>query len=90
MVVLRKNLTVERGELALFDDLRYFFYITNDWLSPAERVVFECNDRRNRENLIAQHNDGGVGAFRMPVGDLVSNWAYMAIASLAWSLIPFT
>ena len=30
MVVLRKNLTVERGEVALFDDIRYFFYITND------------------------------------------------------------
>ena len=86
MVVLRKNLTVERGELALFDDLRYFFYITNDWSSSAERAVFECNDRCNQENLIAQHNAGGVGAFRMPVGDLVSNWAYMVIASLAWSL----
>jgi hypothetical protein len=26
VVVLRKNLTVERGEQALFDDIRYFFY----------------------------------------------------------------
>ena len=86
MVVVRKNLSVERGELALFDDIRYFFYITNDFTSPRERVVFECNDRCNQENLIAQHNDGGVGAFRMPVGDLVSNWVYMVIASLAWSL----
>ena len=86
MVVVRKNLSVERGELALFDDIRYFFYITNDATSPRERVVFECNARCNQENLIAQMNDGGVGAFRMPVGDLVSNWAYMVIASLAWSL----
>jgi len=86
MVVLRKNLTVEKGELALFDDIRYFFYITNDFSAPREQVVFECNDRCNQENLIAQHNAGGVGAFRMPVGDLVSNWAYMVIASLAWSL----
>jgi hypothetical protein len=54
-------------------------------LSAREQIVFECNDRCNQENLIAQHN-GGVGAFRMPVGDLVSNWAYMVIASLAWSL----
>ena len=26
IVVVRKNLTVERGEWALFDDVRYFFY----------------------------------------------------------------
>ena len=86
MVVLRKNLTVEKGDLDLFDDIRYFFTITNDLSAPREQVVFECNDRCNQENLIAQHNAGGVGAFRMPVGDLVSNWAYMVIASLAWSL----
>jgi hypothetical protein len=85
MVVLRKNLSVERGESVLFDDVRYFFYVTNDRSSQAGDVVFECNERCNQENLIAQHN-GGVGAFRMPVGDLFSNWAYMAIASLAWSL----
>ena len=30
IVVLRKNLTVARGEQALFDDVRYFFYITNE------------------------------------------------------------
>ena len=85
MAVLRKNLSVERGESVLFDDVRYFFSISNDRSSPREQIVFECNDRCNQENLIAQHN-GGVGAFRMPVGDLVSNWAYMVIASLAWSL----
>lgn len=85
MVVLRKNLTVEKGELALFDDIRYFFYVTNDWSSPPERIVFEANDRCNQENLIAQHK-GGVHALRMPTGDLMSNWAYMVIASLAWSL----
>ena len=85
MVVLRKNLTVEKGELALFDDVRHFFYVTNDWSSPPEQIVFEANDRCNQENLIAQHN-GGVHALRMPAGDLVSNWAYMVMASLAWSL----
>jgi hypothetical protein len=86
MVAVRKNLTVEKGELDLFDDIRYLFYVTNDRRAPREQIVFECNDRCNQENLIAQHNDGGVGAFRMPVGDLVSNWAYMVVASLAWSL----
>ena len=36
-------------------------------------------------NLIAQLK-GGVKALAMPVDDLVSNWAYMVMASLAWSL----
>ena len=30
VVALKKNLSVERGELVLFDEIRYFFYITND------------------------------------------------------------
>jgi len=30
VVVLRKNLSIEKGEDVLFDDIRYFFYITND------------------------------------------------------------
>jgi len=85
VVVLCKNLTVSEGELLLFDDLRYFFYITNDWSSSAEEVVFEANHRCNQENLIAQlKND--VRALRMPVDGLVSNWAYMVMASLAWTL----
>jgi hypothetical protein len=84
MVVLRKNLTVEKGELALFDDLRYFFYITNDWRAPAERLVFEANDRCNQENLIAQLKTG-VRALHAPVDNLVSNWAYMVMAALAWT-----
>ena len=85
MVVLRKNLTVEKGEVALFDEIRYFFYITNDTtMSPAE-VVYFANDRCDHENDIEQLKNG-VNALRMPSDDLVSNWAYMVIAALAWSL----
>jgi hypothetical protein len=85
MVVLRKNLTVERGEVALFDDIRYFFYITNDRaMSPLE-VVYFSNDRCDHENDIEQLKNG-VKALRMPSDDLVSNWAYMVIAALAWNL----
>ena len=85
MVVLRKNLSVERGEHLLFDDIRYFFYITDDrQLSPSE-VVFKANDRCNQENLIEQLKNG-VSAMKMPVDNLVSNWAYMVMASLAWTL----
>jgi len=85
MVVLRKNLTVERGETALFDDLRYFFYITNDWAMSPSEVVYFANDRCDHENDIEQLKNG-VKALRMPSDDLVSNWAYMVIVALAWNL----
>ena len=85
VVVVRKNLSVEKGERVLFDDVRYFFYITNDWEMPTAEVVFFANDRCNQENLIEQLKNG-IRAMRMPVHDLVSNWAYMVIVSLAWSL----
>lgn len=85
LVVLRKNLSVERGEQVLFDDIRYFFYISNDRRpSPAE-IVHSANQRCNQENLNAQLKNG-VKATRMPVDTLVSNWAYMVMASLAWTL----
>ena len=85
VVVLRKKLIVEKGQLWLFEPDRFFFYITNDRTTPASEIVFLANDRCDQENLIAQLK-GGVKALAMPVGDLVSNWAYMVMASLAWSL----
>jgi hypothetical protein len=85
VVVVRKNLSVERGERVLFDDIRYFFYITNDLITPAAEIVALANERCDQENLIEQLKNG-VNALRMPVDDLVSNWAYMVMASLAWSL----
>jgi hypothetical protein len=85
MIVLRKNLVAETGQLWLFEPDRLFFYITNDWEVPASEVVFLANDRCDQENLIAQLK-GGVKALAMPVGDLVSNGAYMVMAGLAWSL----
>jgi hypothetical protein len=89
VVALCKNLTVSRGETLLFDDLVYFFYITNARPSPAEQIVFSANDRCNQENLNEQLKNG-VRALRMPVDNLVSNWAYMVIASLAWTLKAWT
>jgi hypothetical protein len=85
VIVLRKKLVVEKGQLWLFEPDRFFFYITNDRTTPASEVVFLANDRCDQENLIAQLKNG-VKAMAMPVGDLVSNWAYMVMASLAWSL----
>jgi hypothetical protein len=48
-------------------------------------VVWFCNDRCNQENLIEQLKNG-INAMRMPVDGLISNWAYMVMASLAWTL----
>jgi hypothetical protein len=85
VVAVRKNLSVERGEWVLFDDVRYFFYITNDLDTPANELVLLANDRCAQEQLIDQLKNG-VHAMRMPVDTLVSNWAYMVMASLAWTL----
>jgi hypothetical protein len=85
VIVLRKRLGIEKGQMRLFEEYRYFFYITNDRNWTAEEIVFAANDRCDQENLIAQLK-GGVHALTTPVSDLVSNWAYMVMASLAWSL----
>jgi hypothetical protein len=85
VVVLRKRLGIDKGQLRLFEEYRYFFYITNDRDQAAEAIVFSANDRCDQENLIAQLG-GGVHALATPVTDLVSNWAYMVMASLAWVL----
>lgn len=85
MIVLRKDIAREKGQLRLFDEIRYFFYITNDWAADAEEVVFEANDRCDQENLIAQLA-GGVRALSAPVDNLYSNWAHMVMTALAWNL----
>jgi hypothetical protein len=85
VVVLKKNLAVEKGQTRLFDDCRYFFYITNDRAATPAEIVREANGRCNQENLIEQLKNGA-RAMEMPVGDLVSNWAYLVMASLAWTL----
>ncbi len=85
MVVVRKNLSGEKGERVLFDDIRYFFYITNNRSKSKREIVLLANDRCNQENVIGQLKSG-VHALRLPSSDLLSNWAYMVIAALAWNL----
>lgn len=84
VVILRKNLSVQAGEKVLFADLRYFFYITNR-TDKAAKIVGLANGRCDQENVIEQVKNG-VNAMRMPVNDLLSNWAYMVMAALAWNL----
>ncbi len=83
--VVRKELEVYRGQQKLFDDSRCFFYINNAWGLTEEGVVWEANGRCNQENLLQQLKSG-VRSLSAPVDNLVSNWAYMVMGSLAWSL----
>ena len=85
VVVVRKNLSVEKGERKLFDDVRYFFYITNLSRESPQEIVLLANDRCQQENLIEQLKNG-THALNMPVDNLISNWAYMVMAALAWNL----
>jgi hypothetical protein len=85
VVVLAKELEVHQGQQMLFDDSRCFFYLTNDFDKPADEVVFEANQRCNQENLFA-HLKTDMRALSAPVDTLLSNWAFMVMASLAWSL----
>ena len=85
VVALRKNITVTKGEAALFDEIRYFFYITNDVALTADEVVHEARQRCNQENLIEQLKNG-VHALHAPVNTMTANGAYMLMASLAWTL----
>ena len=86
MVVIRKNISKEKGEQRLLDEIRYFFYISNDGTTvSSEDIVFGANDRCDQENLIAQLS-GGVRSLCAPVDNLLSNWAYMVMTSVAWNL----
>jgi hypothetical protein len=84
VVIVRKNISVQKGEQALLDEIRYFFYITNR-ADQAAKIVALANGRCDQENVIEQVKNG-VNAMRMPVDDLLSNWAYMVMAALAWNL----
>jgi hypothetical protein len=85
VVVVWKDLEVTKGQQKLFDKNKCFFYITNDRKSSAAQIVLTANDRCNQENLIEQHKNG-VRALTAPLDNLDSNWAYMVMAALAWSL----
>jgi hypothetical protein len=86
LIITRKTVDVEVGQEKLWDEYRYFFHLTNDdRATPAAQLVLRANQRCDQENLIEQLKNG-VHAMRLPVNDLVSNWAYMVTAGLAWSL----
>lgn len=85
VIALRKNISRARGEHVLIEEIRYFFYITTLTTQTAEQIVDLANERCDQENVIEQLKNG-VNALRVPLYDLVSNWAYMVIAALAWNI----
>ena len=87
LIVLRKTIRVEQGQLRLEDEKVYFFYVTNiavQEISPAH-VIFQANARCDQENVIEQLKNG-VRAMRMPSDSLLSNWAWLVIAALSWNM----
>ena len=88
IVVLRKKIFVEKGQEKLFEEYAYFFYISNDRISTPEQIVFAANERCDQENLIEQLKNR-VRSMRNPLDNLHSNWAYMVMTSLAWTLKAF-
>ena len=85
MIVVKKHIEVTRGQVKLFDTSICFFYITNREAMTAEQIVFKANGRCNQENLIEQHKND-VRSLTAPLDTLESNWAYMVMTALAWSL----
>jgi hypothetical protein len=85
IIALKKILAVTEGQQRLFDDYRYFFYITNINHMPVVEVLKLIRGRCNHENKIEQL-DNGVHALKMPAAEFMANWAYMAICTLAWNL----
>jgi hypothetical protein len=87
VVVVRKNISRMKGEHALIEEIRYFFYFTTypaTTHTPAQ-IVELANDRCDQENIHGQLKSG-LNALHAPVDDLLSNWAYMLIAALAWNI----
>jgi hypothetical protein len=74
-----------KGQKLLTEEQRYLFYITNDRAATPTEIVFQCNDRCEQENLIEQLKNGP-RSLNAPVDNLYSNWVYMLISSLAWTL----
>jgi hypothetical protein len=85
VVVVRKNISKLKGEQVLLDEIRYFFYVTTRTKLSAAAVVRCANERCDQENIVEQLKNG-VNALRVPLYDLVSNWAYMVMATLAWNI----
>ena len=85
LIILRKTITVKKGQELLLPETRYFFYLTNDYKQRPSGIVFESNKRCNQENLFGQLKSA-MNGLSMPLNTLESNWVYLVCACLALSL----
>jgi Transposase DDE domain group 1 len=85
LIIVRQTIAVAQSQARLCDEIRYRFFLTNDRKGLPREWVLQGNDRCDQENRIAQLK-GGVHALRAAVDNLTSNWAYMVMTALAWSL----
>lgn len=85
MIVLRKQIEITQAGAWLRDEIVYFFYSTNDWMTPTSESVLFYDERGGQEHLIGQLKNS-VPVFHAPTNTLEANGAYMIIAALAWNL----
>ena len=71
---------MDQGQQRLFDDYRYFFYMTNDWETPADRDRLR-GQRPLQSGEPDRPTQGRRYALTAPVDNLVSNWAYMVMTA---------
>ena len=85
VVALRKNISKMKGEHVLFDEIRYFL-LHHDPHGSQRRGSGPVRQRALRpgeHHRAAQERRQRAAG---PLYDLVSNWAYMVIAALAWNI----
>lgn len=85
LVIVCKELEVTK-QGRLFDDYKYFFYLTNERtrVVSTNEVVYGSNKRCDQENVLSSLNQ--CRALHAPVDTLESNWAYMVMTALSWTL----
>jgi hypothetical protein len=85
LVIVCKELEVTK-QGRLFEDCVYFFYLTNESSQDVatSEVVYGSNARCDQENILAQLNP--CRALHVPLNSLESNWAFMVMTALSWSL----
>ena len=87
VVVRRQRVEASKGEQRLFTEYCYRFVITDiprSRMTAAEVVRFTYG-RCDQENAIEQLKNG-IGALRMPTGELLANYAFLMAGQLAWCL----
>lgn len=84
VVAIRRLISVQKFGKELFEEFRYFFYITNDTSLNMYEVVKQSNIRCDQENL-NEELQNGTRSLKAPLNTLNANWAWMITTSLAWT-----